>query len=148
MRRTRPIASVIDGEVSIAVPDEAFVFAVDSLDTPKNVVAAINAAHQADLAELEAERDRVAAALERSAPQIIKNASLRARVLELEVEQQSADDAIRQLDTELTELRAAAGTHLYVSTACQHGKHDVCREQCKYCDSPCLCPCHRTTGKT
>lgn len=44
--------------------------------------------------------------------------------------------------------------HEYLSTACFHGIHDYCgckqRERgdttpphCKFCDSPCLCPCHR-----
>jgi hypothetical protein len=32
--------------------------------------------------------------------------------------------------------------HLYVSTACQHGVHAECRRECKFCTSPCLCPCH------
>ncbi len=34
--------------------------------------------------------------------------------------------------------------HVYVSTACQHGLHDRCRQQCKFCETPCLCDCHRT----
>ncbi len=44
--------------------------------------------------------------------------------------------------------------HLYVSTACQHGHHDYCQREtgmlgqkvparCKFCQAPCLCPCHR-----
>lgn len=43
--------------------------------------------------------------------------------------------------------------HLYVSTACQHMRHDYCQAEtgrlgpkkpgvCKFCDAPCLCPCH------
>ena len=32
--------------------------------------------------------------------------------------------------------------HYYVSTACQHEKHSRCRETCKYCSAPCLCPHH------
>jgi hypothetical protein len=34
-------------------------------------------------------------------------------------------------------------THSYLSTACYHGKHGTpCRNTCKFCDSPCVCPCH------
>jgi hypothetical protein len=29
--------------------------------------------------------------------------------------------------------------HVYVSTACHHGKHGKCRNTCKYCDEPCAC---------
>lgn len=32
--------------------------------------------------------------------------------------------------------------HMYISTACQHEKHDLCRHFCKYCQAACLCPCH------
>lgn len=32
--------------------------------------------------------------------------------------------------------------HLYISTYCQHDKHEDCRLTCKICESPCLCPCH------
>lgn len=32
--------------------------------------------------------------------------------------------------------------HHYVSTACHHGQHYVCREVCKFCDAPCNCDCH------
>lgn len=58
-------------------------------------------------------------------------------------------------------LRAAhriAGTHLYLSTGCQHGRHDYCQGmtglagakrpgECKFAEhgcTPCICPCHRT----
>lgn len=30
----------------------------------------------------------------------------------------------------------------YLSTACHHTFHDECREVCKFCESPCVCPCH------
>lgn len=45
--------------------------------------------------------------------------------------------------------------HLYVSTACQHGFCGDCQRPegiygnqkipavCKYCETSCLCPCHR-----
>jgi hypothetical protein len=36
--------------------------------------------------------------------------------------------------------------HLYTSTACQHGRHNRCRRQCKFCDARCLCPCHAFDG--
>jgi len=29
--------------------------------------------------------------------------------------------------------------HDYLSTACFHGLHELCRQTCKYCSSPCLC---------
>lgn len=32
--------------------------------------------------------------------------------------------------------------HAYVSTACQHDKHDICRHRCKFCTALCLCWCH------
>lgn len=35
--------------------------------------------------------------------------------------------------------------HVYVSTACIHGKHDLCRSVCKYCEDPCRCSCHAST---
>lgn len=45
-------------------------------------------------------------------------------------------------------------THLYLSTGCLHGEHDYCQSttgpagteppaQCKWCDAPCICPCHQ-----
>lgn len=60
-------------------------------------------------------------------------------------------------------IRAAhwiAGGHVYLSTACLHGRHGYCQSKtgsnpvgqtwvknpavCKFCKSPCTCPCHRT----
>lgn len=48
--------------------------------------------------------------------------------------------------------------HEYLSTACLHGEHDYCAAtqaedaegwlfsrrpaQCKFCQAPCVCPCH------
>ena len=32
--------------------------------------------------------------------------------------------------------------HLYVSTACIHSEHGSCRNTCKFCGDPCVCPCH------
>jgi hypothetical protein len=37
--------------------------------------------------------------------------------------------------------------HIYVSTACQHEHekpelHKLCRDFCKWCESPCSCPRH------
>jgi len=32
--------------------------------------------------------------------------------------------------------------HTYLSTACYHGHHDMCRRICKYCPALCLCKCH------
>lgn len=46
--------------------------------------------------------------------------------------------------------------HAYVSTACLHGQCDYCAAsarpdgvpkepaRCKFCEAPCLCPCHWT----
>jgi hypothetical protein len=36
--------------------------------------------------------------------------------------------------------------HKYVSTACQHDRHDECRQSCKFCEASCLCDCHGETG--
>jgi predicted site-specific integrase-resolvase len=33
-------------------------------------------------------------------------------------------------------------SHVYVSTACQHGLHGECREKCKFCGNSCQCPHH------
>jgi hypothetical protein len=38
--------------------------------------------------------------------------------------------------------RSRMAKHLYVSTYCQHDRHQSCRLQCKLCQAPCLCPCH------
>lgn len=32
--------------------------------------------------------------------------------------------------------------HGYISTACFHEQHNVCRLECKFCSSFCLCKCH------
>ena len=32
--------------------------------------------------------------------------------------------------------------HDYLSTACHHDLHDRCRKECKFCATPCKCPCH------
>ena len=47
--------------------------------------------------------------------------------------------------------------HEYLSTSCLHGRHEYCASQtgsngetewaktparCKFCDAPCVCPCH------
>jgi hypothetical protein len=36
--------------------------------------------------------------------------------------------------------------HCYVSTACQHGRHEECRNRCKFCSVGCLCLCHGVSG--
>lgn len=33
-------------------------------------------------------------------------------------------------------------SHVYVSTACYHGRCKDCRKSCKFCDVPCECDCH------
>lgn len=46
-------------------------------------------------------------------------------------------------------------THVYLSTGCLHGHHDYCQNntgaagtkipaQCKFCEAPCVCDCHKT----
>lgn len=32
--------------------------------------------------------------------------------------------------------------HLYMSTACSHGRHTDCRVTCKFCREQCVCLCH------
>lgn len=38
---------------------------------------------------------------------------------------------------------ATPAHHVYLSTACHHGKHAECRQKCKFCGTTCACPCHR-----
>jgi hypothetical protein len=38
--------------------------------------------------------------------------------------------------------------HNYVSTACFHGRHDVCRKSCKFCQVACGCVCHQAKETT
>jgi hypothetical protein len=33
--------------------------------------------------------------------------------------------------------------HVYLSTACHHGKHSECRKECKFCPATCGCGCHK-----
>ncbi len=50
----------------------------------------------------------------------------------------------------LHEYEAAMRTdsHVYLSTACQHGKHEECRLVCKFCGAKCTCGCgHETAMK-
>lgn len=35
--------------------------------------------------------------------------------------------------------------HSYLSTACLHQEHTVCRLTCKFCVAACSCPCHEET---
>lgn len=50
----------------------------------------------------------------------------------------------------------SADPHIYLSTGCLHGDHTYCQVEarrydgstktaatCKFCASPCVCPCHR-----
>lgn len=46
------------------------------------------------------------------------------------------------------ELMPPAG-HRYMSTYCQHGRHNNCRQVCKCCDAPCVCSdCVHTPTET
>lgn len=38
------------------------------------------------------------------------------------------------------------GEHIYLSTACLHGQHQMCRLECKYCGAPCWCDHHYPKG--
>lgn len=49
------------------------------------------------------------------------------------------------------------GGHTYLSTGCLHGEHGYCQSmtglagakrpaRCKFCEAPCICPCHRAAG--
>lgn len=37
---------------------------------------------------------------------------------------------------------AVTGEHIYVSTACLHDRHELCRLACKHCGTPCWCDHH------
>lgn len=47
----------------------------------------------------------------------------------------------RSMREVLATSAATPPAHVYTSTACQHGLHDRCRKACKFCGTPCLCPC-------
>ena len=52
---------------------------------------------------------------------------------------------VRMSRAVLALLRVAAlhnGRHRYLSTACLHEAHELCRRACKWCGEPCLCECH------
>lgn len=40
-----------------------------------------------------------------------------------------------------------ADDHVYISTACQHGQHQACREVCKFCGTQCRCGGHATEDR-
>lgn len=63
--------------------------------------------------------------------------------------------AITGPGTAATEATGATA-HRYLSTGCLHGEHSYCSNvdgivglkkpaQCKFCQAPCICPCHQTT---
>ena len=63
---------------------------------------------------------------------------------------------IGRLATYLTQLACCHGTHVYLSTGCLHDQHGYCQShtgqsgaktpaQCKFCQAPCTCPCHKET---
>lgn len=75
----------------------------------------------------------------------------------------TAIDAVKRLDREVTELRAALAEpgptttqttgHVYLSTGCYHGDHAYCQSMtglngakrpgvCKFCQAACQCECH------
>lgn len=50
------------------------------------------------------------------------------------------------------------GRHAYYSTSCRHGRHAYCQgetgvmgaktpAQCKFCEEPCICWCHREVAR-
>lgn len=50
-------------------------------------------------------------------------------------------------------VHAVTVSHVYLSTACLHKRHNYCASQvgtqgdkrparCKFCDARCICPCH------
>lgn len=55
----------------------------------------------------------------------------------------------------MTDDESPIGGHEYLSTGCFHGEHGYCQAmtglagakrpaRCKFCDAPCVCPCHET----
>lgn len=53
------------------------------------------------------------------------------------------EHASPKLEAVADQPRRYTREHDYVSTACQHRLHERCRQRCKYCDTRCLCVCHR-----
>lgn len=45
-------------------------------------------------------------------------------------------------DVVVTVPALAHDDHDYLSTACEHQRHDECRRTCKFCANPCGCWCH------
>lgn len=43
--------------------------------------------------------------------------------------------------TRTTAIITEPSEHHYISTACQHGKHQECRKLCKFCGAKCACGC-------
>jgi hypothetical protein len=39
-------------------------------------------------------------------------------------------------------MRPGDEPHFYLSCACRHDKHRICRRACKHCLAPCMCLCH------
>lgn len=49
----------------------------------------------------------------------------------------------RVIEEEAARAKEPPPEHRYTSTACQHDRHADCRQRCKFCDTACLCECHR-----
>lgn len=60
-----------------------------------------------------------------------------------------SEDAVLHQAHQRRVLRIVASTpstrpdeHWYISTACYHMEHGLCRMTCKYCEASCQCECH------
>jgi hypothetical protein len=48
----------------------------------------------------------------------------------------------------LANRTALDGSHLYLSSACYHERHQLCSHVCAFCPSHCTCPCHTGVDPT
>lgn len=53
---------------------------------------------------------------------------------------QADPDDVAQVLRRVAELESE---HVYISTACEHERHDECRMRCKFCSAACECDCHQ-----
>jgi hypothetical protein len=74
------------------------------------------------------------------------------RIAQIMREELDVEGAVWKIDHDCE----CCAPHVYLSTSCFHGNHTYCQTEtgligvkipgeCKFCHSPCICPCHRET---